>query len=70
MDQERLLRSKRRTIAKRAAIFERIKSVSDLGYLSESDSAARDKFLVAINDLTDLWAKFFIENDKQCWKQC
>lgn len=63
MDNERLLRSKKRAIAKRAALFERIKAVSDLGELCESDTVSREKFLEAVNDLSSLWAKFVVEND-------
>lgn len=63
MDEERLLRSKKRALVKRAAVFNCIKAVFDLGTLSESDMDARDQFLVAVNDLTDLWSKFVIENN-------
>ena len=63
MDNDRLVRSKKRALAKRAAIVERIRSVLELGTLGESDAAARDKFLLAVDDLTDLWSQFVIEND-------
>lgn len=38
-------------------------AVHDLGLSGESDPIARQKFLISVNDLTDLWAKFVIEND-------
>ena len=63
MDEDRATRTKRRALAKRATVVDRIKSVFDLGVSGESDLIARQKFLIAVNDLTDLWGKFVIEND-------
>jgi len=40
-----------------------MKSVYDLRLSGESDPIARQKFIISVNDLTDLWAKFVIEND-------
>jgi len=63
MDVDRAIRAKKRALAKRAAAVERIKSVHDLGLSGESDPISRQKFLISVNDLTDLWGKFVIEND-------
>jgi len=63
MDKDRATRAKKRALARRAAAVERIKSVYDLGLSGESDPIARQKFIISVNDLTDLWAKFVIEND-------
>ncbi|XP_025204843.1 uncharacterized protein LOC112601423 [Melanaphis sacchari] len=63
MDEDRAKRSKKRALAKRATVVDRIKSIFDLGVSGESDPIARQKFLIAVDDLTDLWGKFVIEND-------
>uniref|UniRef100_A0A2S2PC00 Uncharacterized protein n=1 Tax=Schizaphis graminum TaxID=13262 RepID=A0A2S2PC00_SCHGA len=63
MDTVRVKRSKNRALAKRTAILDRIKSIFDLGLSGESDLNARQRFLISVNDLTDLWAKFVVEND-------
>lgn len=63
MDEDRLVRSKKRALAKRSALVDRIKSIFDLGVSSETDLGARQRFLIAVNDLSDLWDKFLIEND-------
>lgn len=56
-------RLKHRATTKRSAIVARIKAIHDLGVLGESDISSREQFLVAVNDVTDLWSKFAIEND-------
>lgn len=63
MDKDRATRAKIRALARPTAVVERIKSVHDLGLSGESDPIARQKFLISVNDLTDLWGKFVIEND-------
>jgi len=63
MDKDRATRAKGRALARRAAAVECIKSVHDLGLSGESDPIARQKFIISVNYLTDLWAKFVIEND-------
>ncbi|KAF0754056.1 Uncharacterized protein FWK35_00018224 [Aphis craccivora] len=63
MDVDRLKRTKNRAMVKRTAIVNRIKSIWDLGLSGESDLNARQRFLISINDLSDLWGKFVVEND-------
>jgi len=58
-----MVRLKKRALAKRSALADRIKSIFDLGVSSETDLGARQRFLIAVNDLSDLWDKFLIEND-------
>lgn len=63
MEENRLKRAKNRALVKRTAIVSRIKSVLDLGLSGESDLSARQRFLISVNDLSDLWGKFVVEND-------
>lgn len=63
MDKDRAIRAKKLALARRATAVERIKSVYDLGLSGESHPIARQKFLISVNDLTDLWGIFVIEND-------
>jgi len=63
MDEDRLKRTKKRAMVKRTAIVNCIKSILDLGLSGESDLNARQRFLISINDLSDLWRKFVVEND-------
>lgn len=63
MEEERLKRTKNRALVKRTAIVNRIKSILDLGLSGESDLSARQRFLISVNDLSDLWGKFVVEND-------
>lgn len=63
MDGQRAIRAKIRALAKRTAVIDRIKSILDLGISCESDVDARQRFLIAVNDLSGLWDKFVIEND-------
>lgn len=60
MDEDRLKRTKNRAMVKRTAIVNRIKSILDLGLSGESDSNARQRFLISTNDLADLWGKFVV----------
>jgi len=63
MDKERWSRTKRRALIKRATIIDRIKFVYDLGVAGETDVNARTSFLISVNDLTELWTNFSVEND-------
>ncbi|XP_022160333.1 uncharacterized protein LOC111026542 [Myzus persicae] len=40
-----------------------LRSESSSGLSGESDLSARQRFLISINDLSDLWGKFVVEND-------
>jgi len=60
---ERLIRNKQRASLKRDAAASQIEAVHKLGVSASSDSSVIPKFLLAIKDIDEFWAKFTIEND-------
>jgi len=62
-DVERFTHNKQRAILKRDAAASQIEAIYGLGLKASNDSTALQRFLLAIEDIDDFWAKFLVEND-------